>query len=151
MFREALPDILLLMETQFPVTVLIAAPEGILGSSLCTFLETLPGVQVVARSTSQARTLRDLAENQPRLVLLDCNLNSGRESTSLTLTGFIREIRALWPGVYVIAIASYLAQKQLALDSGASQVILVGNFDQPLRQAVERISITSSSVLSKRE
>ncbi len=151
MLREALPDILRMMETQFPVTVLIAAPEGILGSSLRTFMETLPGVRVVARSTSQALTLRDLAENQTRLVLLDCSLNSGRECTSLTLKAFIREIRALQPGAQIVAIASYLAQKQLALDSGASQVIMVGSFDQALRQAVEQISITSPSVLYKRE
>ncbi len=141
MHRERIPDILRMMNTHFPVLALIAAPEGILGSSLCTFLETLPEVQVIGRATTQAETFGYLGKQRPNLLLLDCDLNSGRESTSLTLKAFIHHIRALNPEMHIIAIASYLAQKQLALDSGASQVILRGGFDQPLHQAVEQVSI----------
>jgi DNA-binding NarL/FixJ family response regulator len=133
------------METIFPVTVLIASPEGILSSALCTFLETLPGVQVIARPTSQAETLRDLVNFHPRLLLLDCGLNSDRQQTSISLQSFITQIHALAPEVHTIAIVNDLRQKQLALNVGISQAILKGTYDQPLCQAVECISLSFRS------
>lgn len=130
------------METSFPISVLIAAPEGVLGSALRTFLETLPGVRVVARPSSQAAALQELAHHLPMLLLLDCELSSSGEKTLVPLPIFLDQIRRLVPGIATIAIANDLQQKEMALKAGATQVILRGTFDQPLQQAVERMSLS---------
>jgi DNA-binding NarL/FixJ family response regulator len=132
------------METSFPVTVLIAAPEGIQSSALRTYLETLPGVRVVGRSASQAEALQDLANCQPRLLLLDCSLNNEGGKTCLSMQPYLAQVYAMVPTIQVIALAGDRRQKQLALEAGAIQVILKGGFDQPLRQAVERLSLSLS-------
>jgi DNA-binding NarL/FixJ family response regulator len=130
----------MVMETDFPISALIAAPEGVLSSALRTFLETLPGVRVVARSTSQADALRDLAGHRPTLLLLDCSLNGGGDQNSLPLQSFLAQIHTLVPGITTITIANDLQQRQLAVNAGAGQVILKSGFDPSLRQAVEHVS-----------
>ena len=62
------------MKSGDPVLVLIAAPAGIMGSSLRTFLRTLPEVRVVAQVAGRQEALDALDVHPAHVLLCDVDL-----------------------------------------------------------------------------
>ena len=122
------------MDSDHKIRVVLAAPAGIMSSSLRTFLQTLPGVKVVEHCIDQAGTLFALQKNRPNLLIIDLDMLENGSGISNTLEGFIGRVRALNPEMQVIVLVNSLKQKQAAENSGADEILLKGMLEGPLAQ-----------------
>ena len=122
-----------------------------MSSALRTFLKTLPGVWVVAQSTSSKETLQDLEAYHFQLLLLDNDLANLPSIPGMPLTGLIRQIHDRFPDLSIIVFVGELEQIQLALDAGACQAILKGASTGELRSALDLLYLprqtTPSTIL----
>ena len=109
---------------------LLAAPVGIMGSSLRTFLRTIPTVLLIGQAESQAEALAALALALPDILVLDADLAGGG------LAAFLRALRAAAPTLNLIVLAESGCQQATALAAGASHALLKGHLDEQLRRAV---------------
>lgn len=117
-------------ESSVLIQTLLVAPTGIMGSSLRTFLRTIPGVRVVAQVADPDEALKILAHCQPNLLLLDADAAHGNLSASLG------QLRLAVPTLDLIVLANSWNQRQEALNAGASSALLKGCLDDQLRQAI---------------
>jgi DNA-binding NarL/FixJ family response regulator len=124
------------MENDSTLPVIIAAPAGIMSSSLRTFLQTVPGVQVVAQVTTQAGALSALNGDRQQLMLLDADL-AGKGLVQVEMLAIlIRIAHRACPNLHSIVLINTPAQKLAVLAAGANQAILKGALDEELRQAI---------------
>lgn len=101
-----------------------------MGSSLRTFLRTIPGTRVVDQVSCLDEALKILARYQPNLLLLDADATNGNLNTSLG------QLRLAAPALTLIVLANSWNQRQDALNAGASSALLKGCLDDQLRQAI---------------
>jgi len=118
------------------VSVLIAAPDGIMSSALRTFLNTQPGVHVTAQASSRSEAEQALKNQRPELLVLDCDLAERNSEDGASLADTIHHLHGLHASVHIILLVNSLQQKQAALEAGANQVILKGNLDVQLPQTI---------------
>ncbi|NJN93491.1 MAG: response regulator transcription factor [Anaerolineales bacterium] len=112
------------------IQTLLVAPTGIMGSSLRTFLRTIPGVRVADQVSSPDEALKVLSHCQPNLLLLDADAANGNLDTRLG------QLRLAAPTLNLIVLANSWSQRQDALNAGASSALLKGCLDDQLRQAI---------------
>ena len=112
------------------ILTVIAAPSGLMSSSLRSFLRTIPGVEVAAETACLCDTMRALTGNYPRLLLLDADLPGP------VLNPCIRQFHADFPSLKIIVLTGSSAQQETALAAGADYALLKGNLDGQLRRAV---------------
>lgn len=112
------------------IQTILVAHTDIMGSSLRTFLRTIPGVHVVNQVSSLGEALKTLPHYQPNLLLLDADTATGNLVTSLN------QLRAAAPTLNLIVLANSWKQRQDALNAGASCALLKGCLDDQLRQAI---------------
>ncbi len=117
-------------ESSVLIQTLLVAPTGIMGSSLRTFLRTIPGTRVVDQVSCLDEALKILARYQPNLLLLDADAANGNLNTSLG------QLRLAAPALNLIVLANSWNQRQDALNAGASSALLKGCLDDQLRQAI---------------
>jgi DNA-binding NarL/FixJ family response regulator len=122
------------MNSDHAILVLIAAPLGIMSSSLHTFLQTLPEVKVVDHCVNQVDTLSALRNHPPNLLIIDLDMVMNESEIGNTLEEFIGQVRLLAPETQVIVLVNSLKQKQFADKAGADQVLMKGMLEGPLAQ-----------------
>jgi DNA-binding NarL/FixJ family response regulator len=122
------------MNSDHAILVMIAAPVGIMSSSLHTFLQTLPDVKVVEHCTDQTGTLSAIRNHWPNLLIIDLDMVMNESEIGNTLEEFIGQVRSLNPETQIIVIVNSLKQKQSAVISGADQVLMKGMLEVPLAQ-----------------
>jgi DNA-binding NarL/FixJ family response regulator len=122
------------MNSDHAILVLIAAPLGIMSSSLHTFLQTLPDVKVVDHCVNQADTLSALRNLRPNLLIIDLDMVVKESEIENALEEFIDQVRLLNPETQIIVLVNSLKQKQSAVIAGADQVLLKGILEGPLAQ-----------------
>jgi DNA-binding NarL/FixJ family response regulator len=125
------------MENASPLPVIIATPVGVLSNSLRTFLQTIAGLQVVARVTTQAGALSALGSDRRQLLLLDADLAGQGMVQVEMLAILVRLAHRACPSLYSIVLINDPVQKQAVMEAGASQAILKGTPDEELRQAIQ--------------
>jgi DNA-binding NarL/FixJ family response regulator len=129
------------MNSDHAILVLIAAPVGIMSSSLHTFLQTLPDVKVVDHCVNQADTLSALGNHPPNLLIIDLDMVSNGSEIGNTLEEFIGQVRSLAPETQIIVIVNSLKQKQSAVIAGADQVLMKGMLEGPLAQVCSPVRL----------
>jgi DNA-binding NarL/FixJ family response regulator len=112
------------------ILAVIAAPEGVLSSSLRTFLRTIPGLQIAAHVTGQAGALETLARIRPQLLLFDVDVAGSQ------LAACLHQLRSTSPALNLVVLSNSKNQQQVALDAGASSTLLKGCLDEQLRRAI---------------
>lgn len=112
------------------IIALIAAPAGIMSSSLRSFLHTIPLVKVAGQTTSPAETLNALPGIQPHLLVLDADL------TGSALPLYLQKLRASFPNLNIVTLVNSHYQQESALTAGASHALLKGCLDDQLRQVI---------------
>jgi DNA-binding NarL/FixJ family response regulator len=119
------------MDFPFLISAMIAAPAGVMISSLRTFLHTIPGVTVVNQVDTQAAALQQLHSDPPYLLLFDADLAGGN------LAAGLQALRHCAPGLNLIVLVNNPQQQQTALAAGANHALLKGFLDEQLRRAVQ--------------
>ena len=136
-----------LMNSDHEVLVMIAAPLGIMSSSLCTFLQTLPGVKIVEHCVNQAGTLSALRKHRPNLLIIDLDMVSNGSVIGNTLEEFIGQVRLLNIEMQVIVLINSLKQKEAAVKAGADQVLMKGMLEGPLAQVCSSVRLPAEKLI----
>lgn len=121
-------------EPGFSILTVIAAPVGIMSSSLRSFLRTIPGVHVVAQVSSPAEVLHALTWCQPHLLVLDADI------AGPVLRACLKELRAISPTLNLVVLINNQSQQEAALAAGASHALLKGCLGGQLRRAIISVS-----------
>jgi DNA-binding NarL/FixJ family response regulator len=116
------------------IRVVIAAPLGIMSSSLRTFLHTLPGVRVVEHCTDQAGALSALGNQRPDCLIIDLDMLDKGFGLGNTLDGFIGQVRSLDLETQIMVLVNTLKQKRAAIETGADEALMKGMLEGPLVQ-----------------
>ena len=101
-------------------------------SSLRTFLQTVPGIELVGQGGNEAEVMDGLRANHPGLVVLDADLTVMK---SWSLTEFINQVKKEYPVLRLIVLANNRPQIQVSFSAGAV-ALLKGNLDESLRAAI---------------
>ena len=118
------------MDSVFPVSVCIAAPTGIIASSLRTFLSTIPEVQVVFTVGLWQELETFLEEDFGCTIILDADLALDQMAER------VKQLTRCHPSCLIVALVNTSAEQHIALVSGARSALLKGNLGEQLRQAV---------------
>jgi DNA-binding NarL/FixJ family response regulator len=113
-----------------PIIALIAAPAGIMGSSLHSFMRTIPQVKVAGQTVSPTETLTALPRLHPHLLVLDADL------IGPALPLYLQNLRAKFPNLNIITLVNSPHQQELALTAGASHALLKGYLNDQLRRVI---------------
>jgi DNA-binding NarL/FixJ family response regulator len=135
------------MNSDHAILVLIAAPLGIMSSSLHTFLQTLPEVKVVDHCVNQADTLSALRNHSPNLLIIDLDMLDNGSGIENTLDGFIGQVRSLALETQIIVLVNSLKQKQAAVIAGADQVLMKGMLEGPLAQYCSSVRLPAEKLI----
>jgi DNA-binding NarL/FixJ family response regulator len=112
------------------ILTIVAAPDGVLRTSILSFLRAIPAVSVVAL-TSRADRLPDLVrETAADVLVLDADLCS---ADGEALLGCLRDCR---PGLNTIVHSNSLPQLDRLRAAGARHTLLKGFQSDHLRRAV---------------
>lgn len=109
----------------------IAAPNGVMASSLRTFLQTIPGDWVVASVNTLADACLEVDRGRPKFLLLDAEL------AKAALVDWIEQLLASAPGLRLIVLVNSEEQQAAAQVGGAAFTLLKGFLENDLRQLVE--------------
>jgi DNA-binding NarL/FixJ family response regulator len=101
-------------------TVLIAAPPGRLRDALLAMVRAVPQVECPWQADDGPSTLQAIADGSPALVLLDAEL---ADEEAWRVLG---HMRARWPHIRCLILASNFQQRQIASRLGADAVLLKG-------------------------
>jgi DNA-binding NarL/FixJ family response regulator len=103
------------MTEQNPLRVVLADDQTVVREGLATLLGLLPGVEVVGVAADGLEALREVAEQQPDVLLVDLRMPrcDGVEAT--------RRVRAEHPGTEVVVLTTYADDESVlgALRAGA--------------------------------
>jgi DNA-binding NarL/FixJ family response regulator len=115
------------------LTVLIAAPDGIMGSSLRTFLQTIPEVRVVAFVSTSLESLQAVVRHRPNLLILDLDVVGGDFERFSALLVYLHQSRTVADQARCLVLVNSPAQQQRVLDEGADEALLKGALNEELR------------------
>lgn len=113
-----------------PFQILIAAPAGVMSSSLRTFARTIPELHVAALAETPADLLHAAGACAARLALVDADLAEG------SLPALLQALHTSCPTLGLIVLANSAVQQQEALAAGAGHVLLKGFLNDELRAAI---------------
>ena len=119
-----------------PVRILIADDHGVLRAALRSLLSLEPDVQVVGEAGDGLTTLREAADLQPDVVLLDISMPEG-DGISVT-----RELKIRCPSVKILILTAHEDQTLLreAINSGASGYVVKRALDSELAAAIMAVT-----------
>ena len=115
------------------VTVLIIAKPGQVRDGLHALLRAIPGVDVVDRPCDGMINADLLAEYNPALILVDCNLVGAGTLDAL------RRLKTQDPGVCFLILVEDVKQRQLAQDTGFEHVLIKGSSAEKLAKTAREL------------
>jgi DNA-binding NarL/FixJ family response regulator len=109
-----------------PIRVLIADDSVRTREGLRALLATWPQLTVVGEAANGQDAVRQVAECQPDVVLMDLHMPvlDGVQATEL--------IKQQWPAVAVIVLTMYAAEQSAALAAGADAFLIKGSAPERL-------------------
>ena len=122
------------------VTVLIIAKPGQVRDGLRALLQAIPGVDVVDRPCDGMPNADLLAEYNPALILVDCNLVDTRMLDAL------RRLKTQNPEVCFLILVEDVEQRQLAQDTGFEHVLIKGSSAEKLAKTAKELLTHKSKV-----
>jgi len=117
------------------VTVLIIAKPGQVRDGLRALLDAIPGVDVVGRPCDGMLNVDLLAEYNPALIVIDCNLVDTRALDAL------RRLKTQNAEVCFLILVENVEQQQLAQDNEFDHVLIKGS-------SAEKLARTASELLT---
>jgi DNA-binding NarL/FixJ family response regulator len=113
-----------------PTRVLIADDSARARDGLRALLATWPQIAVVAEAANGQDAVRQAAECQPDVVLMDLHMPvlDGVQATQL--------IKQQWPGITVIVLTMYSVEQPAALAAGADAFLIKGSAPERLLGAL---------------
>jgi DNA-binding NarL/FixJ family response regulator len=114
----------------------IAAPDGVMGEALHSLARAIPGLAVMAQTTSLPATHQALARLRPHLLLLDADLPGP------DLAACLRRFRTDFPELLIVALTITPTQQATALAAGADHALLPGFSIGTLRQLITEMRST---------
>ena len=121
------------------ITLLLVEDHDIVRTGLRSFLETQPGLRVVAEAGSGEEALQRAAETRPQIVLMDITMPGmdGLEATRL--------IKAQFPRCHVIALTVHEDKQYLMemLRAGASGYVTKQSASEELVSAIHAVAAGS--------
>ena len=126
------------------VTVLIIAKPGQVRDGLRALLHAIPEVDVVDRPCDDMLNADLVAEYNPALILVDCNLVDTRTPDAL------RRLKTQNPGVCFLILVEDVEQRQLAQDTGFEHVLIKGSSAEKLAKTAREL-LTQKSKVRKSE
>ncbi len=122
-----------------PIRVLIADDSARARKGLRDLLATWPEITVVGEASDGRDAVRQVAEYQPNVVLMDLHMPvlDGMQATRL--------IKQQWPAVAVIVLTIYAVEQSAALAAGADAFLIKGSAPERLL-ATLGVGITSGKV-----
>ena len=122
------------------VTVLIIAKPGQVRDGLHALLHAIPGVDVVDRPCDGMLNANFLAEYNPALILVDCNLVDTRMLDALW------RLKTQDPEIRFLILVEDVEQWQLAQDTGFDHVLIKGSSAEKLAKTVRELLTHESKV-----
>ena len=122
------------------VTVLIIAKPGQVREGLRALLHAIPGVDVVDRPCDGMLNAGLLAEYNPALILVACNLVDTRTLDAL------RRLKTQDPGVCFLILVEDVEQRQLVQDTGFEHVLIKGSSAEKLAKTARELLTQKSKV-----
>jgi NarL family two-component system response regulator LiaR len=128
-----------------PITILICDDHAMVRHGIRSFLETQPGMTVVAEADSGDEAVRLAAEHRPDAVLMDLVM-PGTDGVEA-----IRRIATASPASATIALTSYESDEYIfpAIRAGAASYLLKNVTPEELADAVRR-TVAGEAVLDPR-
>ena len=126
--------------TKEQTTVLIIAKPGHVRDGLHALLRAIPGVDVADRPCDGMLNADLVAEYNPALILVDCNLVDTRMLDALW------RLKTQDPEVCFLALVEDVEQRQLAQDTGFDHVLIKGSSAEKLARTVRELLTQESEV-----
>lgn len=115
------------------VSALIVSQPGPLRDGLRALLTAMSRVKIIGEVSDTASVLRMIQEHRPTLVLLDADLPDGEVGNTL------KAIKADWPQVRCVVLASTVEQQQAVALAGADSAPLKGFLAEKLYTTIEKL------------
>jgi len=115
------------------VTVLIIAKPGQVRDGLRALVDAIPGVDVVDRPCDGMLNVDLLAEYNPALIVIDCNLVDTRALDAL------RRLNTQNAEVCFLILVEDVEQQQLAQDNGFDHVLMKGSSAEKLARTAREL------------
>ena len=115
------------------VTVLIIARAGQVRDGLRALLRAMPGVDVVDRPCGSGLNVDLLAEHDPALILVDCDLVGPAAFDAL------RRLKTQHPKLRFLVLVEDVEQERLARETGVDCVLIKGTSAERLSDAVREL------------
>ena len=122
------------------ITVLIIAKPGQVRDGLRALLHAIPGVDVVDRPCDGMLNADLLAEYNPALILVDCNLVDTRTLDAL------RRLKTQNTEIRFLVLVEDVEQRQLAQDTGFDHVLIKGASAEKLTRTIRELLTHKSKV-----
>ncbi len=116
-------------------TVLIMAKPGQVRDGLHALLHAIPGVDVVDRLCDGMLNADLLAEHNPALILVDCNVADTGALDAL------QRFKTQDPEVRLLLLVEDVKQQQLARSTGVSHVLIKGTSAEKLAETVKQLLV----------
>ena len=120
--------------------VLIMAKPGQVRDGLRALLHAIPGVDVVDRPCDGMLNADLLAEYNPALILVACNLLEEGARNAL------RRLKAQNPEICFLILVEDVEQRQLAQDTGFDHVLIKGSSAEKLAKTARELLTQKSKV-----
>ena len=116
------------------LTITIIAPDGVMRSSLRSFLASLPGMQQKDIEMVNIQALDCVLQNPPDIVIVDVDVLYGNAQGIPQLQEMVTQLRTTECATKVILIVNNPDQKSKMEKIGADQVLIKGMLEEPLRR-----------------
>jgi len=113
--------------------IAIIAPNSLL-SAFCILFRAAPNIDLLAAEAS-VTAIQNKIEKRPDIVLTYLTKESLSTRGKGVTTKVIKELKNIWPEVYIIAIVSSTQQREKAQAFGANEILFEGT--QPARLLME--------------
>lgn len=130
------------MNSLFPISILLAAPDGITSRSMVTLLGTIARIGTVHYVTNLPAALESLGREPTQALLLDDDLLGNGRDQLTELSEFIQQCNSIQPNLAISVLLSSLQKKQAVRLLGA-RPMLKGLLEDELRHLPEQVFAAS--------
>lgn len=118
-------------------SIAIIAPESLL-SAFCIFFASVPNIELLAAELSVA-ALQNKAGKKPDIVLVYLTKESYFTRRESVPAQVIKELKHIWPDVYIIVVVSSSQQRALAQTMGADEILFEGIKPARLLAVIDKV------------